>query len=251
MRRYGSWVTAFFVAAMLQPATARGMRREHDPLRGKSAANKGVGATPLAAPCGLRNRVHSGAMRSSRKAILLACAFVLCLNACAAATALPPSLTASAAPSATPLPVHTPTAVPSPFPQFMPSPTGAVMQGAPTAMTGPELDCRLNSQYPPDGSKFERRADFTVLWNVTNTGTAAWDPGTVDLVYIGGTVMFLKSPIPLEERVAPGQTVTLRADMKALRNTSSYVTQFALRRGDTYFCVLGVKIFVQSAQEQT
>lgn len=83
-------------------------------------------------------------------------------------------------------------------------------------------------------------------WNVTNTGTAAWDPGTVDLVFVGGTRMFMRSPIALAESVSPGQSVTLAADMKALRNTSSYVTNFALRRGGTFFCVVGIKIFVQT-----
>ena len=34
-------------------------------------------------------------------------------------------------------------------------------------------------------------------------------------------------------------------DMKALRNTSSYITNWSLRRGDTYFCALSLKILVQ------
>jgi hypothetical protein len=110
---------------------------------------------------------------------------------------------------------------------------------------GPELGCRLNWQLPVNGTKYEPRVDFSVRWDVTNTGTAAWDPRTVDLVYTGGTRMYFSPVIPLPESVAPGESVTLNVDMKALRNTSSYVTTWALRDGDTYFCALSVKIYVQ------
>jgi hypothetical protein len=115
---------------------------------------------------------------------------------------------------------------------------------APTA-SGPELDCKLNWQSPHDRTKLEPRTDFTVRWNVTNTGTAAWEPGEVDLIYSGGTRMFFSPVIPLPERVAPGESTTLTVDMKALRNTSSYVTTWTLRRGETYFCTLSVMIYVQ------
>jgi hypothetical protein len=85
-----------------------------------------------------------------------------------------------------------------------------------------------------------------VQWNVTNTGSAAWDPAAVDLVFVGGTRMFLQSPIALESTVAPGGSVTLKAEMKALRNTSGYVTNFALRRGEVTFCTVGISILVQT-----
>ncbi|HET6845565.1 MAG TPA: NBR1-Ig-like domain-containing protein [Anaerolineales bacterium] len=115
---------------------------------------------------------------------------------------------------------------------------------SPTA-TGPAFDCHLNSQFPVDGTKYEPRSDFSVRWDVTNTGTAPWEPGSVELVYTGGTQMYYSPVIPLPQRVAPGQKTTLIADMKALRNTSSYVTTWALRRGDSYFCRLSIKIYVQ------
>lgn len=114
-------------------------------------------------------------------------------------------------------------------------------------MSGPELDCKLNWQYPADGTKFESRADFSVQWNVTNTGMDAWEPGTVDLIYTHGTRMHSIPILALDHRVAPGQSITLTVDLKALKNTSSYITNWALRRGDLYFCALSLKIFVHGS----
>ena len=117
-----------------------------------------------------------------------------------------------------------------------PSPTQLPASATPRAPADPELACNLNWQSPVNGTKFEPRTDFTVQWNVTNTGASAWEPGAVDFVYAGGTRMYFEPVIPLAESVAPGQSITLSVDMKALRNTSSYVTAWALRRGDAYFC---------------
>ena len=180
-------------------------------------------------------------MTHSFKALLIGPALVLFLSSCAAAPA------ASPAPAIAATTTQPPTALPSPSP-LPPTPVAPTSTSAapasPTA-AGPELDCRLNSQFPANGTKYEPRTDFSVRWDVTNTGTAAWDPGTVDLIYTGGTQMYYSPVIPLAQSVAPGQSVTLIVDMKALRNTSSYVTTYALRRGDAYFCRLSVKIYVQ------
>jgi len=119
------------------------------------------------------------------------------------------------------------------------------MAPSPAAAGGPELDCKVNWQSPRNRTKVEPRAEFTVRWNVTNTGSAAWDPGVVDLAYSGGTRMYYEPVIPLTQVVAPGEDVTLTVDMKALRDTRSYATSWALRRDDTYFCDLGVRIYVQ------
>ncbi len=181
-------------------------------------------------------RVDSGDMKRSLRTTLLAAAMLLWLNACTAATASPalPTFTQAA-----PAPTASASSTPAPLPSPLPAPT------RPTAPAGPELDCRLNSQSPIDGTKLEPRTDFTVRWDVTNTGAAAWEPGSVDLIYSGGTRMYFAPAIPLTQTVAPGQSTTLTVDMKALRNTSSYVTTWTLRRGDIYFCTLSVKILVQ------
>lgn len=181
-------------------------------------------------------------MRDFSRASLIAAALMLSLSACApagAAAGLPaestsqPTLPPQPSPTIPPAFTATPTITPIP-----PSPTAA---GTPAA----ELACKLNWQAPQDGTKLEPRTDFAMRWNVTNTGTAAWEPGEVDLIYAGGTRMFYSPVVPLPERVAPGQSITLSAGMKAQRDTRAYVTTYTLRRGEAVFCSLSVRIYVQ------
>ena len=182
-------------------------------------------------------------MTYSIKAALIAPGVVLFLNSCASAATPLAISTPSAAPPATVEAKQVSTAVASST--SAPSPIPLTESATPPETTVPDLACKLNWQSPANGAKFEPRTDFTVRWNVTNIGTAAWDPGIVDFVYAGGTRMYFDPVIPLAESVAPGETITLGVDMKALRNTSSYVTTWTLRRGDVYFCTLSAMIYVQ------
>ena len=170
-------------------------------------------------------------------------ALVFVLNSCSALAVPAADPAPATASTATQSPTTLPQPSPLPAPALPPTPMSAVAPSP--AATGPQLDCRINSQFPANGTKYEPRASFSVRWDVTNTGTAAWEPGTVDLVYTHGTRMYFSPTIALEHRVAPGDTAALSVGMKALRNTSSYITNWALRRGDTYFCALSLKIFVQ------
>ncbi len=167
---------------------------------------------------------------------------MLWLNACTTATASPALPTST---QAAPSPTASPSSTPEPVPRLCPSPSPLPEPATAIAPSGPELACKLIRQFPVNGTKLEPRTNFTVRWDVTNTGAAAWEPGSVDLIYSGGTRMYFEPVIPLTQTVAPGQSITLTVDMKALRNTSSYVTIWTLRRGDFYFCTLSSKILVQ------
>jgi hypothetical protein len=180
-------------------------------------------------------------MNRSLRAALIGCAGMLLLNACAGAG---PAPSTSAAPRTTPSPVAASVTPTPPFSPTLPRPSPASTTTPPgTAL--PELECKLNRQFPANGTKLEPRTDFTVRWTITNTGSAAWQPGEVDLDFVGGTAMHFSPVMALPEVVAQGQSITLSVDMKALRNTSSYVTTWALRQGDAHFCRLSLLIYVQ------
>jgi hypothetical protein len=107
------------------------------------------------------------------------------------------------------------------------------------------LDCRLDWQSPGNGIQFDPDELFTVGWHVTNTGTDVWSPGNVVFTYRGGAKPSRDTVVPLKLAVAPGQSVTLTAEMKAPRNSALYTTYWGLRQGDVFFCRVGVSIYVK------
>jgi hypothetical protein len=95
-----------------------------------------------------------------------------------------------------------------------------------------------------NGSHYKPRDQFSIGWKVRNTGAAGWDPGTVDFTYIAGTRMYQYPLVKLQGSVAPGNVSILIADLRAPLNPGKYSTTWSLRQGDTYFCHVGLTIYV-------
>ena len=158
-----------------------------------------------------------------------------------------PTMSAIPIPSATARPTIPPGPIPtidfgptpSPFPTF-PVPTPS-----PTAIPSRALDCRLEWQSPGNGWEIQHEEDFTTGWKLTNTGSDAWSPGSVEFAYVSGAKLHRDPVVQLESTVATGESVILTAEMKAPRNSTSYVTYWSLRLGDMYFCRVGVSIYVK------
>jgi hypothetical protein len=185
---------------------------------------------------------------------LLACIALPAALAAPTATRLPrPSRTAkptwppTSSPSTTPEPVETPTEYPSATPEPMLSLTPTISYRLPTLTptVQSELDCKLLWKSPGDGISYKWRDRFTVGWNVRNTGTAAWDPASVEFTYVGGAKLYEYPLVHLESSVAPGQEVVLSAAMKAPKNSTLYTTYWSLRQGNTFFCRLTESIYVK------
>jgi hypothetical protein len=152
----------------------------------------------------------------------------------------PSTASASATPEASLMPTATAaTALPSETPTLeAPSLTPTI------APVGQELDCRLIWQSPRSGVHYDPRVRFDVGWKVSNTGTTAWDPGTVEFTYAGGTKMYRSALVPLQATVNPGDSVALSAEMVTPKNSGKYTTAWSLRRGTDYFCRVSLTIFV-------
>ncbi len=193
-----------------------------------------------------------------RKASILA---VLTIFLLACATLFPPP-----APTSTPVPspsstsTSTETLIPSPYasPEPIQTDTPAVTAGpsetlAPTPWlfghtalpaTPRLLDCRLNWKSPGDGIIYDPGDTFTVGWDVTNTGSQAWDSNTVEFTWVGGAKMYDFPVVRLKASVAPGEEVVLSVHMRAPQNSTLYTTHWSLRQGTTYFCGLTESIYV-------
>lgn len=166
---------------------------------------------------------------------------------------MPPTFTAE--PTFPPTPRPTSTVRPAPSPRPLPTidpaltlfPTLSFTFPTPssTATAAHPLDCRLDWQSPGNGLQVNPDQLFTVGWHVTNTGTDTWSPGSVSFTYLGGTKPNRDTVIGLKFSVAPGQSVTLTAEMKAPRNSTLYTTYWGLRQGDTFFCRVSVSIYVK------
>lgn len=158
-----------------------------------------------------------------------------------------PTLSPTPIPSITPEPTLSPTSTLStgPEPTLSPTPTFVFPSPSPTPTALSELDCKLNWQSPGNGAEFDPNEWFSAGWKVTNTGTATWDPASIEFTYLGGAKLHRDPLVHLKTSVTPGQTVILTADMRAPTNSTLYTTYWSLRHGDTYFCRLAVSIYVE------
>jgi hypothetical protein len=95
-----------------------------------------------------------------------------------------------------------------------------------------------------NGTHINPRERFDVGWKVKNTGTATWDPGNTDFMYVGGTRMYQAEVLDLPAVVAPGDTFALSAALLAPKHPGTYMTFWALRRGENRFCRVSVEIIV-------
>ncbi len=150
---------------------------------------------------------------------------------------------------ASPLPTlpFTPTVHPTlPFSIVTSRPTLSLASPPPTRPGPRELDCLLVWQSPASVATYFVEDKFSVGWNLRNTGTATWEPGTFEFTYLAGTKLATHdSVIPLTQSVAPGDEIVLSVPMKAPLHPSLYTTHWGIKTGNTYFCRLTLTIQVQ------
>ena len=184
-------------------------------------------------------------MRSRTRIAPLLCLLTALLVGCDVFAQPSPAPSQTPVPSPTPSPASTitPTIVLElPTQSLTPeAPAGSPTPGAP----GPgELDCRLLSQSPKNGTHFAPRDRFDMGWWVRNTGTLDWDAATVDFVFAGGSPMHTFPLTHLQKNVLADQKTLLVADMLAPKQTGKYTTIWSLRSGQNFFCQVRLTIYV-------
>jgi hypothetical protein len=125
-----------------------------------------------------------------------------------------------------------------------PSRTRVPPTAADTALPPQELDCQLVWQSPSIGATMLADDKFGAGWNIRNTGTATWEPGSFQFTYLGGYRLSHDFEEPLTQSVAPGDEVVLSVPMKVPSQSNLYTTHWGLRSGDRFFCRLTVTIWV-------
>jgi hypothetical protein len=139
-------------------------------------------------------------------------------------------------PTVTPTATEAPTLTPTLTPTITLTPFLGAFPG--------DLDCKVRSQSMKNGTHIDARTRFDVGWKVINTGTVTWEPGNTDFTYVDGTRMYQAEALPLQTVVAPGDVVALSAALLSPKHPGTYMTVWALRRGENRFCRVSVEIIV-------
>ena len=143
---------------------------------------------------------------------------------------------------------RTPTVTPTFTPTFIFQLRSPVPTKNPTSTSGPSsagLACRLLSQSPKDGTKLAPNKQFDAVWEVENSGTTAWDAGSIDFAYATGRKMHEEAVYDLLHNVDEGESVQLAVAMTAPKVSGSYTTVWTLRRGGNDFCHVDLTITVK------
>ena len=177
---------------------------------------------------------------------------------------LPPTQTVTN----TPTPSKTPTQTPTPTPTVLflfPTNTPVVLptftlvnsagsdgNGKPTQTPNPSthdytgsLHCALVGQSPRDGTVFNPRKKFTVIWTVKNTGTAAWRKHIIDYRYIGGDKFHDKARYDMNVIVDPGETIEMEVEMHAPKRPGNYETTWVVGLNKGGLCKMTLAIVVK------
>jgi len=165
-------------------------------------------------------------------------------NAALTQTALftTPSATPTATATLVPTLTETPTTIPTIL-IVLSTPT------VPTAIpqvsgTNDKFDCTVLSKSPKDGFGFSAGIEFTVTWQVANTGSAEWDANSADVRYISGEKMYVKSAYDLDHNVVPNDQYTVTVNMKAPLESGTYTTVWAIRTNAAEYCRMSITITV-------
>jgi hypothetical protein len=153
---------------------------------------------------------------------------------------LPPSLTPTGTPTATatiifiiPTKTNTPTAT------NLPTATGQL----PGQSSG--TSCELVAQSPANNTAYDSRERFTAEWTIRNTGTEAWQGGSVDFFHSSGRDMHESDILDLPNNVRAGGEVTLKVDMRVPGNSGAYTSTWTLGTQRDALCIVSVTIRVR------
>ncbi len=132
----------------------------------------------------------------------------------AAGTPVSPTPARGATPSATP--TRRPTATPTV--RVTPSPTPL-----PCHMAEFVADVNI-----PDGTQLDPGQNFIKVWRLRNVGSCTWTPDYA-VVFDSGDDLNAPAATPIEQRVAPGQTVDVSVPLTAPWEPGTYRANFKLR----------------------
>lgn len=180
-------------------------------------------------------------MRTQSKLALLSISLGFLILACA--TIVAP--TATPAPSATPGPTGTPTIPPTATFVIKLTPDTPVPSQTADPDDPDSWACKMRSQTPRSGTRFDPRERFDMAWQVENFGWATWEPETVRVAYFSGSRLQAPDQVQLRESVGPDGWTQIMVPMVAPRANGSYTTVWALWRGDQDFCRMTVTIVVR------
>ncbi len=177
---------------------------------------------------------------------------IVAQTAAVAASRTAALFTATLTPSFTPFPTNIPSTTPTNTPTFiffLVSPTsipGLVITPVTPVTPSSTIDyqCEVTGQSPADGATEASNQNFVAIWTVTNTGRKTWDSTSVDFIYSSGTKFGKSKGADLPNSVGSGQAVSLKITMTAPKNSGSYKTVWALRRGLNEFCSMSLRIVV-------
>ncbi len=165
-------------------------------------------------------------------------------NAASTQTALftTPSPTPTATAAFTPTSTETPTAVPTILILLVP-------QTVPTnipQVSGPDdkFDCAVISKSPNDGFGFSAGIEFTVTWQVLNTGLDLWDSASADIRYTSGDKIHTQSAYDLDRDVPPNEQYTVTVKMMAPTQSGTYTTVWAIQTKAAEYCRMSISIIV-------
>lgn len=155
--------------------------------------------------------------------------------------------TPSSTPTATATFTHTPTETPTTVPTIL------ILVSTPTVFvstpqvsgTNDQFGCMILSQSPADGFGFSAGIEFTVTWQLLNSGKAPWSSANADLSYLSGQKMYVQKAYDLNNDVPPNSQYTASVQMKAPEEGGSYTTTWVLRTKDDDYCRMSVSIQVQ------
>jgi hypothetical protein len=154
-----------------------------------------------------------------------------------------PSSTPTATPPFTSTPTETPTTVPTILivlvTPTVPTPIPQVNSG-----TDDKFNCTVLSKSPNDGFGFSAGIEFTVTWQVLNTGQEVWDAASADIRYLSGARIYVQSAYDLESNVPPNEQYTVTVKMKAPLESGTYTTAWAIRTQAVEYCRMSISIKV-------
>ncbi len=102
----------------------------------------------------------------------------------------------------------------------------------------------ISAETISDYTKMDRDEDFTKTWTIVNTGTCAWDKGTL-LVFVNGDRMGGDSSEAIGTQVTPGGHITASVDLTSPSSKGTYSGKWALQTADgTHIVYLTVVIVV-------
>ncbi len=107
------------------------------------------------------------------------------------------------------------------------------------------MDCKQIWQSPTNTIVFKPDRRFGTGWYVRNTGTVAWEPGSVEFVYLAGARLANDFVVQLTTTVSPGESIILSVGMRSPLHAGKYTTRWVLRQGGIYFCPVMLTITVR------